>query len=50
MDNSRILDINNDIRWIGILDDSIVTFDIVMETKHGTTIIPILLMLTKGCY
>ena len=37
MDNSRILDINNDIRWIGILDDSIVTFDIVMETKHGTT-------------
>ncbi len=37
MDNSRILDINSDIRWIGILDDSIVTFDIVMETKHGTT-------------
>jgi flavorubredoxin len=37
MENNKILDITGDIRWIGILDDSIVTFDIVMETKHGTT-------------
>ncbi|MBN2761957.1 MAG: MBL fold metallo-hydrolase, partial [Bacteroidales bacterium] len=31
------MNITDDIRWIGILDDSIVTFDIVMETKFGTT-------------
>ncbi len=37
MENNVILDVTRDIRWIGILDDSIVTFDIVMETRHGTT-------------
>ena len=37
MENYKILNVTRDIRWIGILDDSIVTFDIVMETKYGTT-------------
>lgn len=32
-----ILDIKNDVKWIGILDKDIETFDIVMETKYGTT-------------
>lgn len=36
MDN-KILTISNDVQWIGILDKDIVTFDIVMETKYGTT-------------
>ncbi|MBN1952001.1 MAG: FprA family A-type flavoprotein [Bacteroidales bacterium] len=34
---SEILKINDTVSWIGILDDAIVTFDIVMETQHGTT-------------
>ena len=37
MKNSEVLKINDSVSWIGILDKDIVTFDIVMETKHGTT-------------
>lgn len=33
----KIVDITNDVKWIGIQDFDIVTFDIVMETKYGTT-------------
>jgi flavorubredoxin len=33
----EILDITKDVKWIGVLDKDIVTFDIVMETKYGTT-------------
>ncbi len=29
--------INDDVSWIGVLDHDIVTFDVVMETKYGTT-------------
>jgi flavorubredoxin len=36
MDN-KILKITNDVQWIGVLDKDIRTFDIVMETKYGTT-------------
>jgi NADH oxidase (H2O-forming) len=32
-----ILDITDDVKWIGILDYDIVTFDIVMSTDYGTT-------------
>ncbi|PKP20470.1 MAG: MBL fold metallo-hydrolase [Bacteroidetes bacterium HGW-Bacteroidetes-21] len=37
MADNRILDVTPDVKWIGILDKDIVTFDIVMETKYGTT-------------
>ncbi len=33
----RVVDINKDVKWIGVLDYDIVTFDIVMHTKYGTT-------------
>jgi NADH oxidase (H2O-forming) len=33
----RVIDITKDVRWIGVLDRDIVTFDIVMETRYGTT-------------
>jgi len=33
----KILDVNESVKWIGILDFDIKTFDIVMETEHGTT-------------
>lgn len=35
--DTQVLDINKDVKWIGILDYDIVTFDVVMETEHGTT-------------
>lgn len=37
MNDIKVLDINDDVQWIGVLDHDIVTFDIVMETKYGTT-------------
>lgn len=37
MTDNQVLDISSDVKWIGILDRDIVTFDIVMETKYGTT-------------
>jgi NADH oxidase (H2O-forming) len=37
MQDNKILDVSKDVKWIGILDKDIVTFDIVMETKYGTT-------------
>lgn len=37
MTDNKILEITPDVSWIGILDRDIVTFDVVMETKFGTT-------------
>lgn len=37
MEDKQILDINKDVKWIGVLDKDIVTFDVVMETEYGTT-------------
>jgi flavorubredoxin len=37
MTNNKILTVSPSVQWIGVLDQDIVTFDVVMETKHGTT-------------
>lgn len=37
MNDNKIISINDDVKWIGILDPGLVTFDVVMETKYGTT-------------
>jgi len=37
MKDNKILEINPLISWVGALDYDIVTFDVVMETKYGTT-------------
>lgn len=37
MKDTMILDIGQDVKWIGALDYDIVTFDVVMETEYGTT-------------
>lgn len=37
MNFERILPVTKDVSWIGVLDPDIKTFDIVMETKFGTT-------------
>ncbi len=35
--DDRIIDITSDVKWIGVLDYDIRTFDIVMTTEFGTT-------------
>ncbi|MCX6258249.1 MAG: FprA family A-type flavoprotein [Bacteroidia bacterium] len=37
MIDDKILQVTGDVQWIGILDKDIVTFDVVMETKFGTS-------------
>lgn len=37
MTHNHVLGISEDVYWIGVLDRDLVTFDIVMETKYGTT-------------
>jgi flavorubredoxin len=37
MNQTKILQVSEDVNWIGVLDPEIISFDIVMETKHGTT-------------
>ncbi len=35
--SEQIVDLTKDVKWVGALDKDLVTFDIVMETKYGTT-------------
>ena len=37
MTDHKVLKITKDVSWIGVLDRDIVTFDVVMETKFGTS-------------
>ncbi len=37
MKDTKVLEVSKDVQWIGVLDRDIVTFDVVMETKYGTT-------------
>lgn len=37
MKDDKILPLSESVQWIGVLDTDIVTFDVVMETKYGTT-------------
>jgi flavorubredoxin len=37
MKDEKVLDVTNSVKWIGVLDYDIVTFDVVMETEYGTT-------------
>jgi flavorubredoxin len=37
MKQRKTLKVNEDVSWIGVLDKELVTFDVVMETKYGTT-------------
>jgi flavorubredoxin len=35
--NQQVIRVSDNVDWIGVLDRDLVSFDIVMETKHGTT-------------
>ena len=37
MNDNKILPLTDNVSWIGVLDRDIVTFDVVMETRYGTT-------------
>jgi NADH oxidase (H2O-forming) len=37
MKDNKTLKISRNVDWTGVIDNDIITFDIVMETKHGTT-------------
>ena len=37
MIDNKVLPVTDDVSWIGVLDPGLITFDIVMETKYGTT-------------
>ena len=35
--DTKVLKVSDNVTWIGVLDRDIVTFDVVMETRYGTT-------------
>ncbi|MEI6747844.1 MAG: FprA family A-type flavoprotein [Bacteroidota bacterium] len=35
--DNKVLQVSTDVKWIGVLDPDLVTFDVVMETRYGTT-------------
>ncbi len=37
MSQTKVLPLNDAVSWVGVLDEDIVAFDIVMETQYGTT-------------
>ena len=37
MRKNKVIDVNNDVKWIGIMDYDLITFDVVMTTEYGTT-------------
>jgi flavorubredoxin len=37
MADNQVIKLKDDLHWVGIRDYDIVTFDVVMETKYGTT-------------
>lgn len=37
MIQKKTIQVSEDVTWIGVLDHELITFDIVMETKYGTT-------------
>jgi flavorubredoxin len=37
MSQSKVISLNDSVTWVGVLDEDIVTFDIVMQTQYGTT-------------
>ncbi|HNW99313.1 MAG TPA: FprA family A-type flavoprotein [Bacteroidales bacterium] len=37
INDNKIVDVTNDVKWVGVLDPDLRTFDIVMETEFGTT-------------
>ena len=37
MTDHKVLEITPDVKWIGVLDPDLITFDVVMQTQYGTT-------------
>ncbi len=37
MRKNKVIDVTNDVKWIGIMDYDLITFDVVMTTEYGST-------------
>ncbi|HEX7412095.1 MAG TPA: FprA family A-type flavoprotein [Bacteroidales bacterium] len=37
MTDNKVLEVTPDVKWIGVLDPDLITFDVVMQTRYGTT-------------
>jgi flavorubredoxin len=37
MKDTKVIKVSEDVSWIGVLDPGLVVFDVVMETRYGTT-------------
>jgi len=49
IDGNKILPVTNDVAWIGVLDPDLITFDVVMETRYGTTYNSYFIRAEKKC-
>ena len=49
MADTSVLTITKDVSWIGVLDPDLITFDVVMETRHGTTYNSYFIQAEKKC-
>ncbi|MBN1199801.1 MAG: FprA family A-type flavoprotein [Bacteroidales bacterium] len=47
--DNKILTVTKDVSWIGVLDPDLITFDIVMETRYGTTYNAYFIRAEKQC-
>ncbi|MFO8086832.1 MAG: FprA family A-type flavoprotein [Bacteroidales bacterium] len=36
-EKNQVLNVTEDVKWIGVLDKDLITFDVVMETEYGST-------------
>ncbi len=49
MNGNKVLAVTNDVSWIGVLDPDLITFDVVMETRYGTTYNSYFIQAEKKC-
>lgn len=49
MNSNSILPVTKDVSWIGVLDPDLITFDVVMETRYGTTYNSYFIQAEKKC-
>ncbi len=46
---NSVLAVTKDVSWIGVLDPDLITFDVVMETRYGTTYNSYFIQAEKKC-
>ncbi|MBE0646878.1 MAG: FprA family A-type flavoprotein [Bacteroidales bacterium] len=49
MNGNKVIAVTKDVSWIGALDPDLITFDVVMETRYGTTYNSYFIQAEKKC-